>query len=290
MGPLAGERPTDGAGDFGRPPPIDPNIQFALAYLLQALAHNGALLQGNLYAIRDDPVESPRSGDRRAKAKPVATRTKDMVGRKRKLPKALRREEVAALLEAPNLQASSGLRDRCMLELMYRAGLRVGEVCNLTPRDVDMRRGIIEVRDSKTGDRIARYNAGSLSALLQRWLDERKRLKLGRAHTLFCTIRDSNSQLGGFHEAGRRVSPTQVQQMIKRRARKAGVDPSRVTPHKLRHSFATHYLEDGGNIRKLQHMLGHSDLDTTAIYLSIVDDDLQAEMQEWDPLERIAQD
>lgn len=210
-----------------------------------------------------------------------------MTGRKRKLPKALRREEVAALLATPNLRASSGLRDRCMLELMYRAGLRVSEVCNLTPRDIDTERGIIEVRDSKTGDRIARYNAGALSTLLERWADERKRLKLGRSPYLFCTIRDSHSNLGGYQKAGRRVSPTQVQQMIKRRARRAGVDATRVTPHKLRHSFATHYLEDGGNIRKLQHMLGHTDLDTTAIYLSIVDDDLQAEMQEWDPLAKV---
>lgn len=269
------------------PPPIDPNIQFALVYLLQALTQSGSQSDGNGYHMEAQFEEVPAIRGRPTKANQMPRRTRDMRGRKRKLPKALRREEVAAILEAPNLRASSGLRDRCMLELMYRAGLRVSEVCNLTPRDVDLERGIIEVRDSKTGDRIARYNAGSLSALLQRWLDERRRLRLGRARTLFCTIRDSHSTRDGYHEAGGPVSRHAVLAMIKRRAKKAGVDPTRVSPHKLRHSFATHYLEDGGNIRKLQQMLGHSDLDTTAIYLSIVDTDLQAEMQKWDPLARL---
>ena len=271
---------------LGEPPPLDPNIQYALAYLLQALAHSHTLSHGNANGNPPPPLELAEE----PKAQEMATRTRDMIGRKRKLPKALRREEVKALLDAPNLRTPSGLRDRCILELMYRAGLRVSEVCKLTPRDVDIEKGIIEVRDSKTGDRIARYNAGTLSALLERWKDERRRLKLGRSPWLFCTIKASNTPLGGPAAPGRPVSKRAVQDMIKRRARRAGVDPTRVTPHKLRHSFATHYLEDGGNIRKLQQMLGHTDLETTAIYLSIVDDDLQAEMQKWDPLANEGQD
>lgn len=196
----------------------------------------------------------------------------------------LSREEAAALLGRFNLNAASGLRDRCMFELMYRAGMRVGEVCSLEPRNVDTAVGTVEIVDAKGGDRTARFNTAALSPLLEQWKRERRRLGFGRSRYLFCTVQHSDTPKGGAKKAGGPVSRRQVGMMVKRRAAKAGVDPKRVSPHKLRHSFATHWLEDGGNLRNLQEMLGHRNLGTTEVYLSIVDVELQAKMQEWDPL------
>jgi integrase/recombinase XerD len=256
---------------LGAPPPVDPNIAYALAYLLQSVATQK-------HEIEYAPVVQAR-----APIEPDAPQPKRR--RKRHLPKALHRDEIQALLDQPSLRASSGLRDRCVLELMYRAGLRVAEVCDLAPRSINTKEGIVDVLASKSGDRTARFNAATLAPLIDRWKDKRRDLGLASAPTLFCTTRSTRTKLGGVQPAGRRLTPRQVQQMIKRRATKAGiVDPARVTPHKLRHSFATHWLEDGGNIRELQDMLGHSNLGTTEVYLSIVDVDLQAKMQKWDPL------
>ncbi len=177
-----------------------------------------------------------------------------------------------------------------MLEVMYRAGLRVSEVCALSPRNVDTGEGTIEVVGGKTGDRTARFNKAVLSPLVEEWKRERKRLGLGNSPYLFCTIRAGHSKTGTDYERGGPVSRHAVLGMIKRRARKAGVDPARVSPHKLRHSFATHWLEAGGNLRDLQEMLGHTNLSTTQVYLSIVNTELQAKMQRWDPLERLQHD
>jgi site-specific recombinase XerD len=207
--------------------------------------------------------------------------------RKRRLPKTLDREEVARLLKTPNLRSASGLRDRCMLELMYRGGLRVGEVCSLEPRDVDTGNGHVRIVDGKGGDRTAYFNPSILSSRIEQWKDRRRHLGLTRAKTLFCTIKASDTTKGGRREAGGRVSPRAVEAMVKRRARKAGLDPRKVTPHVLRHSFATHLLEDGRTVREVQEYLGHRNLATTEVYLSIVDTNLQAKMHDWDPLEAV---
>jgi integrase/recombinase XerD len=200
--------------------------------------------------------------------------------RKRKLPKSLSRDEVARLLAQPNLRASTGLRDRVMLELMYRAGLRVGEVCDLEPRDVDLAEGVVHVIEGKGGkDRTAYYDPPEVSPLIADWLAVRRRLGLDWAPTLFCTVRPSNTTLGGRHEPGRPVGRRQVQDMIKRRAAHAGVDPAKVTPHKLRHTFATELLDEGVNLRAVQELLGHADLATTEVYLHVFDADLRKVIQ-----------
>jgi len=160
------------------------------------------------------------------------------------------------LMKSPNLKAITGLRNRCMLELMYRAGLRVSEVCNLKNRDVKMADGEIRVWDSKGGDRTTYYAEGTpLDALLPLWLDRKKKETTGSEY-FFCTIK------------GGPCSSSYMEQMIRRMAKRAKLT-QRVTPHMLRHTFATEALEDGVSIKQVQEALGHKNLATTEVYLHV---------------------
>jgi site-specific recombinase XerD len=184
--------------------------------------------------------------------------------RKRKLPRVLTGAEARALFDAPNLRAPTGLRNRCMLELMYRAGLRVGEVCTLKPRDVDLRNGVIRVYDGKGGDGTAYFDSETLAVLLDQW--KAVRSGLPKSDFLFCTL------------AGGQVGVRYVQKMIKRMARRAGLD-ERVHPHMLRHTFATELLEEGFNIREVQEAMRHADISTTEIYTHVLDEQLRSKIQ-----------
>lgn len=184
---------------------------------------------------------------------------------KRKLPKTIAADEARRLLAAPNITCPTGLRDRCMLELMYRAGLRVGEVCALRPRDVDLAAGTIRVTNGKGGDGTAYFDAESLRVLLEQWKAARRQLP--KSDYLFCTLK--GGQVGVRH----------VQQMIKRRACKAGIE-TRVTPHMLRHSFGTELLGEGFNLREVQEAMRHADIGTTQIYTHVLDEGLRAKIQQ----------
>ncbi len=223
------------------------------------------------------PASPPKTAQRRrAKGKTVAKSSK------RKLPKYLSREEVGALMAVFNLRAATGLRDRCMFELMYHAGMRIGEVCALELRDVDLSEGHVRIVAGKTGDRTARFNAALLSPLLERWLDRRRQLGVAKSAPLFCTVQSRPGK-----PRGGSVDANQLREKIKLAARKAGLDPRQVHPHALRHSFSKHYLEDKKNVRDLQKLLGHVNLETTSQYLEIVDSDLDDKMRTWDPLGRL---
>jgi site-specific recombinase XerD len=192
---------------------------------------------------------------------------------KRRLPKTISREEAAALMRAPNLRAPTGLRNRCILELMYRAGLRVGEVLALRVRDVDVKRGTVRVVDGKGGDGTAYFDVASVASLLDEWKRERRRLGVGADAPLFCTLK------------GGRVSVSYTEQMVKRMARRSGVK-SHCTPHVLRHTFATELLEERFNLRQVQEALRHADLSTTAIYTHVLDVDLHDRIQRRSTTER----
>jgi site-specific recombinase XerD len=186
--------------------------------------------------------------------------------KKRKLPKTISREEAAALMKAPNLHAPTGLRNRCMLELMYRGGLRVGEVVALTVRDVDLKRGTIRVLAGKGGDGTAYFDTSAIAQLLEEWKRERRRLGVSAKAPLFCTLK------------GGAVSVRYVEQMIQRMARRAGVS-SPCTPHVLRHTFATELLDEHFTIRQVQEALRHADLGTTMVYTHVLDADLRDRIQ-----------
>lgn len=187
--------------------------------------------------------------------------------RKRRLPKTISRAEATALLAVPNLRAPTGLRNRCMLELMYRAGLRVSEVCALEVRDVDLTRGTVRVVDGKGGDGTAYFDAASVAPLVEEWKRERKRLGVTGSAPLFCTL------------AGEAIDTSYMRAMVKRIARRAGLDPSKVSPHVLRHSFATELLDEGFNIRQVQEALRHADVSTTMVYTHVYDAALRERIQ-----------
>lgn len=187
---------------------------------------------------------------------------------KRRLPKVLTREEVKSLLGAPNLKAPTGLRNRCILELMYRAGLRVGEVVALEPRDVDPDAGTIRIFDGKGGDGTAYFSAEEIRPFLDEWSRVRRRLLQGKSRgaRLFCTL------------DGGRVSTRYVQKMMGRMKRRAGISSS-CTPHVLRHTFATELLDEGFSIREVQEALRHVDVSTTMIYTHVLDSQLRDKIQ-----------
>ena len=173
---------------------------------------------------------------------------------RKKLPVVLEKEEAEAILAQPNTGCPTGLRNRAILELMYRAGLRVSEVINLKPGDIRWGVGILEVRSGKGGkDRNVPVDSETLG-WLRAWQGQRP----GRRQRFFTTLQ------------GKPLSARYLQQLVKRLAHKAGLERAdQITPHVFRHSYATGLLNDGFTIREVQTLLGHSNVSTTQIYTHI---------------------
>ena len=183
---------------------------------------------------------------------------------RRALPRTLAESEVEALLRAPDTETAQGLRDRAMLELMYGAGLRVSELTGLTLAQINLRQGALRVVGKGGKDRVLPIGEEA-SDWLERYLAQaRPMLTGGRVREpLFLTRR------------GTGVSRQLFWQGLKRLAVAAGIDAARVTPHGLRHAFATHLLNHGADLRSLQMLLGHASLSTTQIYTAVAKDRLQ---------------
>ena len=175
----------------------------------------------------------------------------------RSLPKSLNEDEVVALLNAPNIVEPSGLRDRAMLELLYACGLRVSELVGIKLTEVSLNDGVVRVtgKGSKTRlvpmgeeavDWISRYLSEARSAILQKRLSD----------ALFVTNR------------GEAMTRQAFWYLIKRYALMAGIT-KHMSPHVLRHAFATHLLNHGADLRVVQMLLGHSDISTTQIYTHV---------------------
>ena len=172
------------------------------------------------------------------------------------LPKGLAEGEVEALLAAPDTATPLGLRDRAMLELMYASGLRVSEIVSL-PRDaVDLEAGILRVTGKGGKERLVPFGRSAGRWLLRYLQSARPALDRKRSAHLFLTER-----------AGA-MTRQRFWQLIEGYGRKARI-AGRLTPHSLRHSFATHLLEHGADLRALQMMLGHADIATTQIYTHV---------------------
>lgn len=172
----------------------------------------------------------------------------------RKLPGTLTSDEVDKLLKAPDLTTPQGLRDRAMLELMYAAGLRVSELCNLMLTDADTEARFVRVTGKGNKERLAPFGKPATDALLQ-YL-EHGRPALVKAQTgsaLFLSAR------------GKALSRKTYWVHLRNYAKRAGIEKP-VKPHQLRHSFATHMLMGGADLRVVQEILGHSDISTTQIY------------------------
>ena len=182
----------------------------------------------------------------------------------RTLPKALSESEIEALLAAPDADTPTGLRDRAMLELMYAAGLRVSELVGLPANALNLRQGVVRVTGKGGKDRLVPLGEEAMH-WLRRYLDQgRPRLDQGAASAR--TALDPPLFLGPQRAA---LTRQQFWQLVKQSALAAGISPERVSPHGLRHSFATHLLNHGADLRALQMLLGHGSLSTTQIYTHV---------------------
>jgi len=174
----------------------------------------------------------------------------------RALPHFLSGEEVEALLAAPDVSEPLGLRDRAMLETIYAAGLRVSELVSLKASHLHLDPGFVRVWGKGTKERIVPVGSEA-RAWLSRYLEEaRPKLDTKRAEELFLT------------RLGTGMSRQRFWLMVKRYGRAAGIGTP-LSPHTLRHSFATHLLEHGADLRAVQAMLGHADISTTEIYTHV---------------------
>ncbi|PZN32485.1 MAG: site-specific tyrosine recombinase XerD [Proteobacteria bacterium] len=175
----------------------------------------------------------------------------------RSLPKSLTEEEVEALLAAPAIEDPLGHRDRTMLEVLYATGLRVSELVNLKASHVNMTQGVLRIVGKGDRERLIPLGEEAVS-WLQRFIDgPRLEILLERqTDYLFPTRR------------GDRMTRQAFWHIIKRYAQKAGVQKA-LSPHTLRHAFATHLLNHGADLRVVQMLLGHSDLSTTQIYTHV---------------------
>lgn len=171
------------------------------------------------------------------------------------LPRYLREEEAEALLSAPAGESVVGVRDRALLELLYATGLRVSELVNLRLGDVDLRRGLVECKGKGSKQRKVPLGRSAVGCLGE-YLRVREKLLEGRSSNLLF-VKDGGSPLTRQWVWGR----------LRDYAASKGLKD--VTPHGLRHSFATHLLQRGADSRSVQAMLGHSDLGTTQIYTHI---------------------
>jgi integrase/recombinase XerD len=175
----------------------------------------------------------------------------------RKLPQLLSRQEVDALLAAPSPRTAAGARDKAMLELLYATGLRVSELVGLSVNDVHLETRMLLARGKGSKERIVPVGAPAARALRAYLATARSRLLKGRvSKDLFVTPRGGRMTRQGFWK------------LLGRHARGAGI-ARRISPHKLRHSFATHLLAGGADLRAVQAMLGHADISTTQIYTHV---------------------
>ncbi len=186
----------------------------------------------------------------------------------RALPHCLRSDEVARLLQAPDASEWTGLRDVAIFALLYSSGLRVSELTNLPMNGVDFEEGVVRVVGK--GAKVRFVPLGAYAArMLRTWLDRRGEVRVAD-DTVFLTKR------------GKRMNRSMVWRLVKRYAAAANI-PATVSPHTLRHTFATHLLDGGADLRAVQEMLGHADIGTTQIYTHVSRERLHEAHQAFHP-------
>ncbi len=191
----------------------------------------------------------------------------------RPLPHFLTTRQVGQLLVAPRADAPLGLRDRAMLETMYSAGLRVSELVAIDDDDLDLGGGLVRVRGKGRRERLAPLGRFAVRAI-ERWQRVRPaRAEGGAARPLF------------LNRFGRRLTTRSVARMVDKYLQQTGLD-QRTSPHTLRHSFATHLLDRGADIRSVQELLGHKSLVTTQIYTHVSLSSLRATYEKAHPRAR----
>jgi integrase/recombinase XerD len=240
-GDLAAFLSSLAAGDDEHPPVAATTLQRKAACLRSFYRH----------LRREGLIEHDPTADLRG---PPKTRT---------LPKVLTREQVACLLAQPKGSEPLALRDRALLELMYACGLRISEACALQVGDLDVQEGMLRARGKGAKERIVPVGRAAVRAI---------EVYLARGRPVLVSTR-LESRLFVNHRGGA-LTRQGTHKIIQNHARGAGLD-RKMTPHTLRHSFATHLLAGGCDLRSLQEMLGHADLSTTQIYTHLSADRLK---------------
>jgi integrase/recombinase XerD len=188
------------------------------------------------------------------------------------IPKFLNREQVEKLIAAPDCSKPSGLRDKAMLELLYATGIRVTELIQLRLSNLDIRLGVVRVTGKGNKQRIVPVHATAMNTISDYVATGRPLLLKGKVSPyLFVTARGGSNFVtarGGSNE-GQPMTRQAFWASIKLNGKKAGIFHN-LSPHVLRHTFATHLLEGGADLRSVQTMLGHADLSTTEIYTHVV--------------------
>ncbi len=197
------------------------------------------------YLLREDQI----------KYNPVSNVDAPRLGRS--LPKTLTESEVEALLEAPDTEDMLGLRDKCMLEVLYATGLRVSELVGLTLQQVNLRQGVVRVTGKGNKERLVPLGEEATQSIDQYLSFSRNEiLKKSMSDALFPSKR------------GKAMTRQTFWHMIKRYTVIAGINKT-LSPHVLRHAFATHLINHGADLRVVQMLLGHSDISTTQIYTHV---------------------
>lgn len=176
------------------------------------------------------------------------------------LPEVLSKEEMAALLMQPDENTRGGARDRCILELLYAAGLRVSELCQLTVESVDLQTGLVRAYGKGSKERIVPIH-NLMQELLATYLAAWRSAFKPRCRKLF------------LNRSGNGLTRQYIWKMVKKYALQAGLDKE-ISPHTFRHSFATHLLEGGADLRSVQLLLGHAQIAATEIYTHLQTDRL----------------
>ncbi|MBI1339275.1 tyrosine recombinase [bacterium] len=202
-------------------------------------------------------------------------------GVRRAPPDVLSRDEVRRLIEAADEVDPAGLRLRCLVELLYGAGLRASEACDLPLSALpDPGGSVLTIRGKGGKDRIAPLGAPARRAL-EAWLAVRgEHLPEGTAR------KQADRYVFPSRGAGGRLTRRRLAQMLDDLAARAGLPPGKVSPHALRHAFATHLLSGGADLRAVQLLLGHADISTTQIYTQVMIDELRDLLETAHPLAR----
>ena len=191
--------------------------------------------------------------------------------KRRKLPIIISENEIEALLSCPNTDTSSGMRDKCMLELLYSSGLRISELLNIKVHQIAHDKSFLKIKGKGDKERLVPIGSSAMSSLLT-YID-----------TFRCNIKNiDNVEMLFIKETGAVMSRQECWKMIKKYALASNIN-KKISPHNLRHAFATHLLNNGADLRTVQMLLGHASLSTTQIYTHIAKDRLVKFHQKYHP-------
>ena len=191
--------------------------------------------------------------------------------KRRKLPIIISENEIEALLSCPNTDTSSGMRDKCMLELLYSSGLRISELLNIKVHQIAHDKSFLKIKGKGDKERLVPIGSSAMSSLLT-YID-----------TYRCNIKNiDNVEMLFIKETGAVMSRQECWKMIKKYALASNIN-KKISPHNLRHAFATHLLNNGADLRTVQMLLGHASLSTTQIYTHIAKDRLVKFHQKYHP-------